>query len=251
MSRFPKLSAVAICSLCLLLCGMVLFPLRAQIGGAVQWTGAVTAGHCVDWSGVGVIADAGAVCGGVSSANPSATGGPAAVNGSAATFMRSDAAPAIQTATSLQQGLVQVDGTTITASVGTISTAATTISGTTCTPGSSCSVHPPLATGSSTGNTLTAPYGYFVCTSTCTVTPPVPVAGYQFCIMNDDNVSTVITLGAIGSSARYENTARTAYGTAGTGTLTSGGAAGDMICIVGRDSTHYLSPTFVGTWTAS
>jgi hypothetical protein len=109
----------------------------------------------------------------------------------------------------------------------------------------------PFATGSSTGNTLTAPRGYFVCTSTCTVTPPVPAAGYEFCVMNDDNVNTVITLGAIGSSARYEATARTGYGTAGTGTLSSGGAVGDMICIVGRDSTHYLSTTYVGTWTTS
>ena len=112
-------------------------------------------------------------------------------------------------------------------------------------------VNEALATGSSTGNTLTAPSGYFICTSTCTVTPPVPAAGYQFCVMNDDNVGTVITLGALGSSAYYENTARTAYGTAGTGTLTSGGAKGDMICIVGRDTTHYLSPTYVGSWTAS
>lgn len=60
--------------------------------------------------------------GGGMSHNPTATGGPAAVNGSATTFMRSDAAPAIQTATALQQGLVQVDGTTITIAAGTIST---------------------------------------------------------------------------------------------------------------------------------
>ncbi len=109
----------------------------------------------------------------------------------------------------------------------------------------------PLAVGSSTGNTVAAPYGYFVCTAACTVTPPVPAAGYQFCVMNADNATGAITLGAIGSSARYENTARTAYGTAGTGTLSSGGAVGDMICIIGLDSTHYLSPTYVGTWTAS
>jgi hypothetical protein len=106
-------------------------------------------------------------------------------------------------------------------------------------------------TGSSTGNTFTPYAGYFICTSTCTVTPPVPAPGYQFCVMNDDNVSTVITLGALGSSARYEGPARTAYGTAGTGTLSSGGAAADMACIVGRDATHYLTPTYVGTWTAS
>jgi hypothetical protein len=109
----------------------------------------------------------------------------------------------------------------------------------------------PLASGSSTGNTLTAPYGYFICTAACTVTPPVPAAGYQFCVMNADNASGVITLGALGSSARYENTARTNYGTAGTGTLSSAGAVGDMICIIGLDSTHYLSPTYVGTWIAS
>lgn len=110
----------------------------------------------------------------------------------------------------------------------------------------------PLATGASTGNTLAGPSGYFVCTAACTVTPPVPVAGYQFCVMNDDNVTTAITLGALGGSAMYENTARTAYGTAGTGTLTSGsGTAGNMVCIVGRDATHYLTTTFVGTWTAS
>ena len=54
-------------------------------------------------------------------ANPTATAGPAAVNGSAATFMRSDAAPAVQKATSSQFGIVEVDGTTITASAGVIS----------------------------------------------------------------------------------------------------------------------------------
>ena len=109
----------------------------------------------------------------------------------------------------------------------------------------------PLAVGSSTGNVFNAPNGYFVCTSTCTITPPPPVAGYEFCVMNDDNVGTVITLGALGGSARYENTGRSAYGAAGTGTLTSGGSVGDMVCLVGLDSAHYLTTTFVGVWTAS
>jgi hypothetical protein len=107
----------------------------------------------------------------------------------------------------------------------------------------------PLATGTSV--TLVAPRGYYVCTSTCTVTVPVPAAGYEFCVRNGNNVSTVITLAAIGSSARYENTANTAYGTAGTGTFVSGGAVGDKICIVGLDSTHYLTLSYNGTWTAS
>jgi hypothetical protein len=98
---------------------------------------------------------------------------------------------------------------------------------------------------------LSGPREYYVCTGTCTVTPPVPAAGYEFCVMNDDNVATVITLAAIGSSARYEATARTSYGTAGTGTFVSGGAAGDKVCLVGRDSTHYLTTSFNGTWTAN
>ena len=106
-----------------------------------------------------------------------------------------------------------------------------------------------LATGTSVS--LTAPRQYYVCTSTCTVTPPVPAAGYEFCVLNGDNVTTVITLAALGSSAMYENTARTAYGTAGTGTLVSGGAAADKVCIVGLDSTHYLTTAYNGTWTAN
>ena len=99
--------------------------------------------------------------------------------------------------------------------------------------------------------TLTNPGSTAVCTGTCTVTLPVPVANASFCILNDDNVATVITLAALGSSARYENTARTAYGTAGTGTFVSGGAVGDKVCVLGRDSTHYLTTTFSGTWTAN
>lgn len=107
----------------------------------------------------------------------------------------------------------------------------------------------PLTAGTSV--TLSAPRQYFVCTTTCTITVPVPAAGYEFCVMNDDNVATVITMSAIGSSARYENTARTAYGTAGTGTFISGGAVGDKVCLLGRDSTHYLTASFTGTWTAN
>jgi hypothetical protein len=63
-------------------------------------------------------------------ANPTATAGPTAVNGSATTFMRSDAAPAVQLGSSSQKGIVQVDGTTITAAAGVISSTGPTISGT-------------------------------------------------------------------------------------------------------------------------
>lgn len=108
-------------------------------------------------------------------------------------------------------------------------------------------VDAPTGLTAGTSVSLAAPRQYFVCTSTCTVTPPTPAAGYEFCVMNDDNVSTVITMAAI-ASVSYESTARTSYGTANH-TFTSGGAAADKVCILGRDSTHYLTVSFNGTWT--
>jgi hypothetical protein len=107
----------------------------------------------------------------------------------------------------------------------------------------------PLVAG--TGAALTGPREYYVCTGTCTPTPPVPVAGYEFCIYNDNNVATAITLQALGSSAMYENSARTAYGTAGTGTLALSAAAANKVCIVGRDATHYSTVSYNGTVTVN
>jgi hypothetical protein len=108
----------------------------------------------------------------------------------------------------------------------------------------------PIVTPSTTP-TLVGPKSYAICTGTCTVTVPVPVAGYDFCVYNDDNVATAITLSALGSSAMYENSARTAYGTAGTGTLVVSAAAANKVCIVGRDSTHYLTVSYNGTITVN
>lgn len=117
------------------------------------------------------------------------------------------------------------------------------------------SVTPPqLAPSTLTAGTsvsLTAPRQYYICTGTCTITPPPPVAGYEFCAGNDNNVATVITFAALGSSAMYLNQAGTAYGTAGTGTFVSGAAVNNWACLIGRDSTHYLTKNLVGTWTAS
>lgn len=64
-------------------------------------------------------------------ANPTATAGDTAVNGSAVTWMRSDAAPAVQKASSSVFGLAKVDGTTITASSGVISAVSQAMSGST------------------------------------------------------------------------------------------------------------------------
>ena len=94
------------------------------------------------------------------------------------------------------------------------------------------STTPPLTVTASNA-TLTGASGYAICSATCTITLPVPSAGAQFCIVNGDNVSTVITLAALGGGAFYEKTARTSYGTAGTGTMISGGAVNDKVCLIG------------------
>lgn len=60
---------------------------------------------------------------GTANANPSALAKETAVNGVASTYMRSDAAPAVQKATSSLFGIVKVDGITITATSGVISAA--------------------------------------------------------------------------------------------------------------------------------
>lgn len=54
-------------------------------------------------------------------ANPTATAGPVAIDGSASTFMRSDAAPAVQVGSDSQLGIVGVDGTTLLATAGVLS----------------------------------------------------------------------------------------------------------------------------------
>jgi len=58
---------------------------------------------------------------GVASDDPTAVAGDIAINGTAETFMRSDAAPAVQKASTTQFGIVKVDGTTIDETGGVIS----------------------------------------------------------------------------------------------------------------------------------
>lgn len=99
---------------------------------------------------------------------------------------------------------------------------------------------PPATLGTGTSVTLTAPREYYVCTGACSVTLPATTApGNEFCVMNDDNVATVITL-TPPTGTYMENQARSAYCTVGHA-LASGGAVADKICVVGRDSTHYLT----------
>ena len=96
--------------------------MRSDGAPAVQKASAAQFG-IVEVDGTTITAAAGVISavGGATGANPTATAGPAAVNGSAATFMRSDGAPAIQKATAAQFGIVEVDGTTIISTGGIIS----------------------------------------------------------------------------------------------------------------------------------
>lgn len=98
--------------------------MRSDGAPAVQ-KGSASQFGIVEVDGTTITASAGVISSvGAAGANPSATAGPTAVNGSATTFMRSDGAPAIQQGSAAQKGIVQVDGTTITASSGVISAAA-------------------------------------------------------------------------------------------------------------------------------
>jgi hypothetical protein len=84
-----------------------------------------------------------------------------------------------------------------------------------------------------------------------TYTLPVPAAGKQYCVKNSYNGSAAntgiltIAVATPGTHFIIKN------GTKGssTGTLTSGGAAGDAACVVGISSTLWEAYVQVGTWT--
>lgn len=100
----------------------------------------------------------------------------------------------------------------------------------------------PVAATVVNSGTITLPSGnaiLVICTSTCSVPVPAPVLGYQLCAKNIAGGTTVITLSALGSSAMYPKSDDSGYGTAGTGTMVSSAAAGNKVCLIGKDSTHY------------
>ena len=91
-----------------------------------------------------------------------------------------------------------------------------------------------------TTHTMTAPREYFFCNTAtaCSVTLPVPAAGYEFCIRSDNNVSTAITL-AGRTNIYYELPARTGWGTVSAALVSKGAAVTNQVCVVGYDATHY------------
>jgi hypothetical protein len=74
-----------------------------------------------------------------------------------------------------------------------------------------------------------------------------PVAGVQYCFGNYAGQTGVLT---ITSTSGVYIVYKGVNGTVSTGTLVSSGAAGDFICVVGVDSTHYAAAgAGYGTWT--
>lgn len=176
--------------------------------------------------------------------NVGSAGAPVVFNGALGTPSSGSAAN-FTAATSSVLGPVKPDGTTITNTSGAISVTYGTASSTAA-QGNDRRIGVTLTSG--TSRTLANAAEIVICTSTCTVTPPATLtAGDQFCVQNDDNVSTVITLAAV-SGIQYESTARTSYGTANH-TMTSGGAVKDQICMVAISTTKYNVFGSTGTWT--
>jgi hypothetical protein len=103
---------------------------------------------------------------------------------------------------------------------------------------------------SGTSISITRENSYAVCTGTCTVTPPAPAAGKQFCVRNSPGGSYDITLAALGAGNYYEKPDHSAYGTAN-GTFTATAATSNQVCFVGLDANHYLLLSAIGTWTAN
>lgn len=134
-------------------------PAFAQSGGSINVTrqgtqypvatGVTGTGNFIPQTSGGLL-DASVIPGGGgggTGANPTATAGPTAVNGSATTFLRSDGAPAIQKGSSSQFGIVEVDNTSITASAGVISAVAIPVSLTSLSQGLVASPSPITGTG--------------------------------------------------------------------------------------------------------
>jgi hypothetical protein len=126
-----------------------------------------------------------------------------------------------------------------------------------CSSSSSCS--PTTATGSASTVTVVStsgsPYtmtgqtGFYWNNSSGAFTWQlnIPVANVQYCYANYPGKTSALTIkSTTGVYISYKGV----IGTVTTGTLVSSGAAGDAICLVGIDSTHYAAMgAGYGTWT--
>lgn len=222
--------------------------LAAAMNSSTGPIGALTPtnGNCVVGNGS---AWTSTTCPGGTAANPTATAGPTAVNGVATTYMRSDGAPAVQQGSSSVKGIVQVDGTTITATAGVIS--AVGGSGTVTSVGASCgnvAAPNPITTSGTidagiairtvsgtTDTVLAADCGNLVnYTNAGSVAVTLPQAGttgfatrafFQFCSQGAGTTTITPTTSTIGGAA--------------TKTLTGGTAAAPVCTGVISDGTNY------------
>jgi hypothetical protein len=171
----------------------------------------------------------------VASANPTATASDTAVNGSALTFMRSDAAPAIQKASASVFGIAKVDGTSIVATGGVLSAAA---------GGGTTLFHPGYVVGNwymrtpgtaGAGAAITATAGRFI--------PFIPVQsvtisalGARVAAVGSSNLQFAIYAGAVVAGQGWRPTG-TALGTTGnvvnTSVATVQGALGSSVSLTG------------------
>ena len=214
-------------------------------GSFTPQNGAITNNNCLKWSTTLGVTDSGAGCAGAPSypltvAGTVTSGGIPYFN---STTQSSSSALLAANAIMIGGGAGAAPATTTTGT-GVLTALASAPNAS----GGFASAAAPLTVG--TGGSITGADGYYVCTTTCAITLPTPAAGFQFCVRNDSAVTTVITISAI-TSVQFEKTTYNGYGTVTTGTMVSGGALGDKICLVGRDSTHYLVGSYVGTWTNS
>ena len=107
------------------------------------------------------------------------------------------------------------------------------------------------ASGCTTGSHCTANgvTGFYYCNTSaeCYFTLDAPTAGKQYCFGDYAGQTNVLSITSTTSVyIVYKGT----NGTVTTGTLVSGGAAGDFTCMVGVDTTHYMvTGAGLGTWT--
>lgn len=83
-------------------------------------------------------------------------------------------------------------------------------------------------------------------TGALTFSLPAGVAGYQRCYRNATGKTGAITVAVTTANAIDLNGAN---GTTGTGTLVSGGALGDAVCLVSDTANHWYAYVQKGTWT--
>lgn len=124
--------------------------------------------------------------GGGTPANPTATAGPAAINGSATTYMRSDAAPSVQKGTNAQFGIVEGDGVSLNCVLGVCSSSFPALSAQTSSfnvgAGQMSTLQPVNISG---GGTITLPASGFASTYF--------LAGQLACLINTGATADTVT----------------------------------------------------------